>query len=346
MNHMVTIEILEKSQPTRPRKWIPVFAVIAFLINLALGLFMLSFWIPDFALFKAMHEAIPAYTFVIDTHSYSLLQLLMAVFVPAGTAVLGLVFIIVCCKICGFRHAYWWLGVFLLIGYIALVLFVIFYALFYFVPVMTNWFNGIPADILNILGTVYAYLCLIWPLAMAFFYFLCFFYNLSYPGKYEAIYELRRRRLKSFRTTDERIEYRNRFYRDYKKGNWISMMLDLHFESLSRDSTAPMSKDAYDFLVYYANLCDDTVNRAVFDAYASEGRYYEVRRIFHDMKDKSETINRGANIVLPHYVPEKPKKKPLPKKAETPKRVDPPLKPADYKTPANDRVKTWTPDDI
>ena len=56
--------------------------------------------------------------------------------------------------------------------------------------------------------------------------------------------------------------------------------------------------------------------------------------------------SRGANIVLPHYVPEKPKKKSLPKKAETPKRVDPPLKPADYKTPANDRVKTWTPDDI
>ena len=347
MCHMVTIEILQQSQRTRPRKWIPVFSAIAFFLSAILGVAMMSFLFPDIAFFASIHKQIPDLVIKMGEVSYTLLQMLGLVFVPGAVLGFCLIFLVPALRICGFRHGYWFLGAFLLLGWIALLLLYIFYTLYYLVPAIANVMANIPKEPFKIGETVYRYTAMVLPFVFTLYWLICMFYNVNYPGEYEEIYELRKKRLRSYRTTDERIQYNKRFYNDYKKGNWISMMLDLHFESLALGSSEPMREDAYDFLVYYANLCDNTVNKAVFDAYASEGRYYECRTIFHDLKAKADTIDRGANIVLPHYVPAKPKKKPAaPLKAETPKRVEPPLRPVDYKTPSNDRVKTWRPDDI
>lgn len=349
MRKLVTIETLKESQPTRPRKWIPVVAFIGFLLCVFSGLGYMAILYPDVPIFASIIALIPNLVTTISGVQYSLLFLLQILFVPAGIFGLCLILMIFAGRICSFRRAFWWLGAFMVIALIAQPLFVVFWSLYNFAPAMAGIFANIPAQVRDILLQVYGYLNFGMPFLFAVFWFFCLFYNVVHPMKYEEIYSLRTARLKACRNTDERIAYKQRFYDDYRKGNWISMMLELHFESLDPKSTKPMRQDAFEFLVYYANVCDANINEAILNEYAREGRYLECRTIFHDAVHKSEAISKGAKIVLPHYVEPKPKKKPYsgkPLKSEVPKTVEPPLKPAAYKRPADAKVKTWGPDDI
>ncbi|MCR5348711.1 MAG: hypothetical protein K6E59_03805 [Bacilli bacterium] len=350
MSKMVTIDVLKESQPSRPRHWIPVFAFLAFLISAVVGVVYMALVIPGVPFFESIVAMFPAMSIELNGKSFELVFLLKILFFPAGIFLLFLIFTIVAVRICIYRHAYWWLGAFMLTAIIVQPLLTGFWALYYLVPNMDTTLAGIPAQVMGILLQVHGYMNFGIPFLHTLFWLLCMLYNVTYPLKYSEIYDLRSARLAACGNSDERIEYKNRFYNDYKKGNWISMMLDLHFESLDPKSTKPMREDAFEFLIYYANICDSNVNEAIFKQYASQGRYYECRTLFHDALKKSESIDKGAKVVLPHYVAPKANKKPVfakkPLKSETPKRVEPPLKPAAYKKPANSRVKTWTPDDI
>ena len=340
----VTIDVLKASQRSRPRHWIPVFGWIGLVLFLLLGLVFMGLLFTGNPYSDFIVSLFPDMVINIGGTDFSLLFLLTAVFFPAGIAVLGIFFLIFALRICTFRYVYWWLGIFLLLGLIAQALFTIFFSLFYLVPVISNSLAQIPASVMDTLLRVYYYTTLIFPFVFAFFWLLCIFYNVNYPAKYEEIYELRARRIKAYKTSDERIAYKKRFYEDYKRGNWVSMMLDLHFDALEPGSAKPIREDALEFMIYYTGLADATIDEAVINQYVREQRYKECRDIFHAAKAKSEAVGRGAKIVLPHYVPAPEKKRKL-LKSETPKRVAPPA-PAQYKKPQPSKVKTWTPDDI
>ena len=344
-NDMVTIEILQKSQRSRPRKWIPVLSFIFLLITLVGGGYYAAFVFPDLSISQSIIAPLPTTPINLGGIDFTWPQAMLLFFVPYGLLVWDFVCSIICGKICNYRKIYWiygWIFVVALIGMIGLTTFV---SLYYLVPASGQWLaNVIPADIIVLIVNIHVYVVLGETAALALFFLFCLFYNLNYPAKYEAIYELRKRRLKSFALYDERLAYKKRFYNDYKYGRWISMMLDLHFESLDKNAVGPMRKDAYDFMVYYGCLCDNNIKRAVFDSYAAEGRYYECRSLFHDLKEKSQATENGAKVIIPHYDPAKHRKKKI--KTEQPKRVEPPLKPYTGRRNPDARVKTWSPEDI
>lgn len=342
---MVTIEILQKSQRTRPRKWIPVVSLIFLLILLVAGGYYVAFIFRDLEISQAILKPLPTDPINLSGVDYSWPDAMLFFFVPYGLLVLDLVTVIIAGKICNYRHIYWIYGWLLVLAYVGMVGVTLFISLYYLVPGIGQWLsNVIPVEVMTLLVNIHVYLALGETAGIALFLLFCLFYNLNYPGKYEEIYELRKKRLKSYPLSDDRIKYKKRFYNDYKYGRWISMMLDLHFESLDKDNKGPMRKDAYDFMVYYGCLCDTNIKRAVFDSYAAEGRYYECRTLFHDLQEKSHATENGAKVILPHYDPAKHGKK---KKAKPePKRIEPPLKPVSSKRPPNARVKTWSPDDI
>lgn len=345
---MVTIEILQKSQRTRPRKWIPVFSLFAFLVFALVAVFDLGLVFSNTSFGQTIVKLLPSTDVTIGSVTLSWLNLCIYLVVPAALAVLGIIGLVVAMKISSYRHSYFALSWLLLLLLIAVILLAVFFNLNLFVKFVTDLLSKIPQNIMDILFKAFIYCTLGCGAVFALFFFITLFYNINYPGKYEAIYDLRRARLKSFHNSDDRIAYKKRFYNDYKKGNWISMMLDLHFQSLEKGSTEPMRRDAYEFLVYYACLCDSTIKRAVFDEYAAHGRYFEVRNIFHDLKEKSDSIRQGgARIHIPTYVEPspKPRKKTKVKPADVPKRI-PPFAPKSYKKTPDARLKTWSPDDI
>jgi len=344
-NGMVTIEILQKSQRTRPRKWIPITSLIFLLISLVAAGYYAAFIFPDLEISQMIMKPLPVEPINIAGTDYSWRDAMLFFFVPYGLLVLNLITLIISGKISGYRHVYWIYTWILVVAFIGTVVFAAFFSLYYFVPTVGQWLSGVmPPEVLSLLGTIHVYLALGLTLGLCLFLLFCLFYNLNYPAKYEEIYELRKRRIKSFPLYDDRAAYKKRFYTDYKYGRWISMMLDLHFESLDKNAIGPMRKDAYDFMVYYGCLCDNNIKRATFDSYASEGRYYECRALFHDLKAKSEATENGAKVILPHYDPAKHAKK-KPEKPE-PKKIEPPLKPLASRRTPDARVKTWSPEDI
>ena len=342
---MVTIEILKKSQRSRPRKWVPIVSLIFLLISLVALLYYLVFLFPDLEISKSILKTLPAEDITIGDGAYPWPSALQLFFLPYGFVGLNLITLIICGKICNYRPIYWLLGWILVVAYIAEFLLTAFVSLYYFVPTIRDWLNNVlPAETLGMIVTIHVYVVIGMTAGLILLMVFFLFYNINYPGKYEAIYDLLKKRLKSFELYDDRLAYKKRFYTDYKYGRWISMMLDLHFESLERTSTKPMRKDAYDFMVYYACLCDSNVKRAIFDTYASEGRYYECRSIFHEVKQKSDAVDNDAKIIIPHYDPKKAMRK-KPAKPDVPKRL-PPLAPKSSKRPPDARVKTWSPEDI
>ena len=348
MDKMVTIEVLKRSWSTRPRHWVPVFAVIMFLPSLAATLFFMLLAFRDWQISKNIIAMLPTDPITWFGPITNWVDFLYVFLLPVVLLGINLVNFILMCVTCSYRKAYFWFGVPMIFVYIAIALFTAFWLVLYFVPSFANMMAGvITADIMNILGLVYAWGTLGYSALFVLYLIFLFFYCVNYPAKYEEIYELRKQRLKAYPTAEERLQYRKRFYRDYKKGNWISMMLDLHFKSLEKGSTAPMRKDAYDFLVYYAAICDANVQKAVLDQYASEGRYFEVRKIFHAVKEKSDSALRGIRVILPHY--EKPQPKPAaPGSVEpAPDAIPsiPPLQPL-FPRKKNPNSKHYSPDDI
>ncbi|MBR1846689.1 MAG: hypothetical protein IJ787_03140 [Bacilli bacterium] len=350
MEKMVTVEVLQKSQRTRPRKWIPVVCFIFAILTLALGLLQAVYVFPKIKIFADIAAKLPEREIHVGSLT-KLSELMVYAIVPGAILLIDLFALIFTVKMSKYRHPYWWFGVPAIIVYIVMVLMTAFGILYYLVPFMTNLINKIPANILNrILLRVVRY----GPVAMSagFFIIMLFgiFYNVNYPGKYEEIYNLRKARIKSFTTTAERIAYRDRFYNDYKKGNWESMMLDLHYRAFIKDSYEPMRKDSYEFFVSYCCKRDATLKKAVFDQYAREGRFYECRSIYSAIAEKSDVIDRGGKVVLPHFIPDpaEPITMPLLKKkkvAPAPAPL-PPRAPASMKTPPNKNLRTWRPEDI
>ena len=299
---MVSIENLQRSQPTRPRHWIPVYCAIVLVLCLLVdGLYALcALDLGEFS--TALYDMLPNIEMVIGDYVYGKAALWMVLFLPVGMVVINLFALIVACRMASFRKAYWWYASFALIAYIAMVAVVTFENLFVFVPFVTDGISKvIPREVLDIIYQVFVYGNIGYSAMLIIALIFGLFYCVNYPAKYERIYTLRKRHLKALRTYDEKVAYKKRFYRDYKKGKWISMMLDLHAESLQKGSVSRMDQDAYDFLVYYSCLCDSSVKKAVFDEYARNGRYYECRNIYHEIKAKADAVEGGAKIRIPTH---------------------------------------------
>ena len=301
---MVTIDKLRASKPTRPRHWIPVYCLLVLLLAIpALTIYMAcSFDMGDFS--AAIVNFLPIIEIKTNTVVYSSTTVWMILIQPCTLLLINVLALFVSIRMANFRHIYWLYAVWVLIASIASAIMVLFWNLYTFLPSFASSMSTlIPVDVLPIVwnSTVYLHTGLTIALIVALVFGL--FYCINYPAKYEAIYTLRQRHLRALPNAEERWAYRRKFYRDYKNGDWIAMMLDLHAESLNDKSNARLPRDAYDFLVYYSCLCDSNVKKAVFDEYARNGRYYECRAIYHEIKAKSEAVECGARVRIPTYVP-------------------------------------------
>ena len=347
MNNMVTIELLQKSQRSRPRKWIPVYCFIVGLLLLLAGGFYAILLFPEVEFCAAFIAALPKQTFTVSEIVYDVPSFLLLIGMPIGMFVLAIFGLFVVLKICNARLVYWWIGFLILIGFIAEGLLTLYFSLYYLVPFLKKSMTFMQGNLLNILTMVWKYTNLGTIGLMFLFLLLGLFYNVNYPAKYEAIYDLRKKRIKSYHNLDEREAYKKRFYKDYKEGNWISMMADLHADALDTDSNDPMRKDAYEFLVYRTCLSDNNVREAVLNQFASEGRYYECRKYYREAVRKSEIVENASAIHLPRYQP-KPvtyTPKPAPKQEKIPEPT-PVLKPRTYTHEKAAKFSGYTPEDI
>ena len=323
---MVSIENLKASQPTRPRHWIPVYCAIFLLLCLFVdGLYTVcALNLGEFT--TTVYNWLPDLRFTVGNAVFVKDQIWMILILPASMIVINMFAVIVACRMARFRKVYWWYAIWALLAYIGMLLYVLFWNLFTFVPGIHDAIARIiNQQALDVMWTVFIYGNIGYSAALIISLIFGLFYCVNYPAKYERIYTLRKRHLKALPTAEEKIAYKKRFYRDYKKGKWISMMLDLHAESLAPGQTSKMDQDAYDFLVYYAGLCDANVKKAIFDEYARNGRYLECRALYNDVKTKSEAVDGGAKVRIPTYEPPvEPrvvhKHKSKPKPAPTPKR--------------------------
>ncbi len=349
MENMVTIEVLRKSQPTRPRKWIPVVCFIMFVITALCAGFQALYILggTDFA--KKILAKLPNLVFVFGgKYQRTFAEVTGFCFSPALLLVVNLVSLFIIKKICGFRKNYWILGWLLFLSFFVFLLLTIFMDLYYMVPFLGQFYDKIPANVMKILVTVFYYGTPIYSALFALFYFICIFYNVNYPAKYERIYELRKRRIKAYTDLDQRSAYKKRFYEDYRIGNFEEMLYELHSPEIETLSNEPMSRDAYDAMLHHSSYCNSVRQEALFNQYASEGRYYECRRMFKELKDVSDNLERGATIEIPHYSeqPRQAASAPLqvpPRRPAAPA-PEPPLRPQAPRR--NPNSKSWGPDDI
>lgn len=355
MEQMVTIEVLQKSQNTRPRKWIPVFCFIMLLIT-ALGAGLQALYlIPDKAIARKFLDLLPQIGFVFKngdvSYTITFEQFTGFCILPVALLLVNLINMIVAVKICKYRRAYWWLGWMLIAAFIVMVIYVAFMNLYYLVPFIQNLIHKMPERILNLTIKLFYYAAAGYTVLYLLFLLLGIFYNVNYPSKYERIYDLRKKRIKAYTNIDERSAYKKRFYEDYRVGNWDNMLYELHSTEIENMGNEPLSPDAFECMVNYSNQSDAAINRAVYNSYASEGRYLECRRMFADLKDVGDNVNRGATVKVPGYRPvpyqqarpRQPKPLVVPQKPAPARPAQPPLRPA---SPRKAKGKNWGPDDI
>ena len=343
MERYVTLEVLKRSQRSRPRKWIPVMSFFLLLVSLAAGLYYMFLALQGNPFSDFLRANLPPFQLKLADTVLSIYESSVIFLFPLIIYTLNIVFWTFTSIFCSYRKVYWsfcWL--FVLIGAVDAIAYT--YVMCYTTLEWVRTLSGnLPPMVLEIIFQVFTYVTFGLPLLYALFFLFCLFYNVNYPARYERIYTLRKRRLKGLALYDERVAYKKRFYNDYKYGRWNSMMLDLFYEELKPGSNAPIPKDAYAFLISYTGACDGEVKGAIFNEYASQGRYKECRDAFQKAMDKQQSLQHGAKIVIPHY--EEPKPKPKPKPAPAPK-IQPPLETKSMRRKPNSRVRTWVPEDI
>ena len=278
---MVTIEILKQSQRTRPRKWVRNFGWIFIWPMIAILMIMLGTIIPNYFLNGIINQ------FDVDFfgHPYKMMDFLQYLIIPATLWVVGFFPLALSQKMGKYRHPYWLLFIPAVIVTIVYPLGLLFIYLHDFVPTLTDLMNRfIPAQVFAIVNMVLQYVGIGLPILYIVVCIFAIIYNVNYPAKYEDIYHLRKERILSFDRLDERSAYRKRFYEDYKRGNWDSMMFDLHYASLQGASNEPMRDDAYEFLRYVNGRNEDHIHGAILDQYRKEGRYADIRKQYHRNK--------------------------------------------------------------
>lgn len=329
---MVTIDILKESQRTRPRHWIVNFGWIFIWPMIVCLLILLCNVIPEFFLIAELNR----WKITLFGTTYTMSYFLSILIVPAALWVVGLFPATLAMKMGKYRHPYYLLSIPAVFAMVAYPLTVLFLDLHSFVPGFGAFLDRyIPTEVFALIQTIVNYVGVglaIWLILVCFFAII---YNVNYPGKYEEIYRKRKQRLLSYEDFEDRYAYRKRFYKDYKKGNWESMMFDLHFAAIADDSTEPIPEDAYEFMRMINGRNEDAIRSAILDQYYEEGRYGDIRRFFHKNVALNDIIDNGARIHLG----------PRPKRKETIPPYVPPLDHKDEKR-SDPKDKLWSPDDI
>ena len=335
---VVTLEILERSQRTRPRKWIRNMGWIFIFPLLLISLLLLNQFWADSPITSWLNETIIS----LGTSSYPLYNLMTFLFLPAAAWVLAIPVIIMSQCMGSYRHPYLFLSIPGVIVVFAWPLLMAFVYLVTFVPSIASAIGRfLPADILSLLININGYVAIGYSIFLVLMCFLAIIYNVNYPAKYEEIYAKRKKRLLSYDDLDKRAEYKQRFYDDYKHGNFISMMYDLHFDVLEGESNEPIPEDAYGFIRFVNGKNRTQISSAILDEYMKDKRYWEIRKVFHDNEALRQSLEGGASINLPPRVKPR-KKKPAP--AQKPPFI-PPLS-SDLRKPLDEKSKSWSPEDI
>ena len=314
--------------------WIFFFPMAALLFGFLCPL------IPNFSFVAAINE----YGVIFAGKGYLLFDFLTFFIFPVALWVIGFFPLVLSQKMAVYRHAYYF---FFIPAIIIHILYPISLTLLYlneWVPAVTQIVERtIPAEVMTLIGNITGYVGIAYAglLLMICFFAMC--YNGNYPGKYEDIYRHRKARLKAYRSLDDKIAYKKRFYNDYKKGKWESMMFDLHFAALESNGNEPIPDDAYEFMRMINGRNEDHIKSEMLDRYRADGRNAEVRKIFHETQKVEHAMTHGAYIHLPQRIkPPKPKKQHVPK----PEPYRAPLDNSQPRKPRDPKNSHWSPDDI
>ena len=281
-------------------------------------------------------------------------DLLRYMVLPIAVWVLGIPVVITSQRMGSFRHPYLIFAIPGLILLFAWPLLQAFIYLFRFVPAVSSALGRfIPESVVVILETISGLIALgfgAWLLAICIFAIV---YNVNYPAKYEEIYRLRKKRLKSYRNLDQREAYKARFYRDYKRANWDSMLKDFFCDILNNESNDPIPYDAYLFIREANGTNEERISHRVLDTYKDNERYWEIRKMYHDNQHIADVVDNNGKINLPPRVkevkkvkkPGKPKVKVVVESTRNGGSNIPPLQ-RDLVKATDPTSKKWSPDDI
>ena len=336
---MVSLDLLKKSQISRPRKPVVALGIISVWFIMIPTLLYIWLLVPNSALFNewAVHGSInPALSLSVFMTQVGFPLIIVGV----GCFHLALISFMAKC-----RKAYGWLAtpcwalfVLLMIGGILIyaVAFVPGFAAFLakFMNIEELFARANPIFLYGVavyggflfLGSIFAML-----------------YNTNYPAKYEEIYARRKARLRAYPNYLDQQAYRVRFYENYRDGNWYQMMMDLYFKELS-DPKAEIDEGLLQFMCEYAGYNDGHVRASILQEYHRRGDDKKTRELFFRYLHMRESLQNGGHLILPgDRTPVPAKKKPV---RTGPAPYVPPLAPLTPKRQADENATDWSPDDI
>jgi len=335
---MITKELLQRSQDSRPRYSIVALGWISLLIVLITAGLQGFLVLPDSALFEewSIHGS-----FIPDMN---LATFMVYIGGPIIAFLFGIVPFVLINRMAKFRHPYLWLSIPVWIVFVLYIIAMIAIYVVMFVPGVGDLlFKYVPIDYYYLALNIFIYLPLGYDALLLIGAIFGIFYNVNYPAKYEEIYARRKARLKAYPNYKDKDAYRARFYENYRDGNWEQMMLDLFYVDLL-DKDAPISEETMLFMAEYGGYSESKIKRAAFNAYCKKGQFREAREDFMRTLKAKEAVEGGAKIVFPDEITPLPE--PVKPVRTYPAPYVPPLRPADERRPKDPTSTKWRPEDI
>ncbi len=326
---MVTIEMVKRSLPSRPRKAVVFWAFVAFVIGAA----GFAFWLA----LKFVPTLLPN---LADTKwtmmqtEYDLRSFLVDWAMPMGMLVFFFVAWVLAQVITNYRLFYLLFALPSTIVAIALVLAGI-------VLIITPVHSYIPnsTTILKWVRLGYTYGAMGYAGLLLLFSFIALFYNHTYPPKYGRIYHLKKARIRLSKSGSERRRVKKDFYKFYKKGKCKELIGLLVEPYLEKESTLELIPEA----IYYMKLNGGDANGEIkgyeIDAALKQHGDAGARDVYQQTLVDLESARNGDLSFLERGTAEPQiiiKKVPVP--------VAKPTKPKVDTRPIDDPL--WAPDEI
>ena len=336
---MVTIEMVKRSLPSRPRKAVVFWAFIALLIGGAgFAFWMVMKFVPSF---MASWSDI---TWTMMGINYNLRGFLLDFGLPLGQFVTFFIAWVLCNVIVNYRFFYF---LFSLPSTLAAVVLIVAGILLIAQPL--HQYIPSNAKIIPLVEKGFQYGCMGYAAFMLLFCFIALFYNHTHPPKYNRIYKLRKMRIRLSKSWSEKRRVRKLFYYYYKKGRCKELIGLLVEPYLPVDSELELIPEA----IYYMKLAGGDANAEIkgveIEAALASGGPKAARELYARTLQELEMarngdlsfLNRGSGDTKIEYVTNSPtviiKKVPVyMKRRKKRKKVD--------NRPIDDPL--WSPDEI
>lgn len=325
---MVTIEMVKRSLPSRPRKAVVFWAFVAFIIGAAgLGFWLAMKFVPTFL--AQLSET----KWTMMQVDYDLRSFLVDWAMPMGMLVFFFVAWVLAQVITNYRLFYLLFALPSTLIAIALVLCGI-------VLIITPIHQYIPnsATILKFVRMGYTYGAMGYGGLLLLFSIIALFYNHTYPPKYGRIYHLKKARIRLSKDGAERRRVKKQFYTFYKKGKCKELIGLLVEPYLEKESTLELIPEAIYYMKLHGGDANGEIKGYEIDAAIKERGDAGARDVYQQTLTDLESARNGDLTFLQRGTAEPQiiiKKVPVPVAKPKPK-VD--------TRPINDPL--WSPDEI